>query len=131
MTFTHVHLLLSRAFQTSNELWEKQDWYWKLYASLVNLKLLCKVEIIIKEVHRPHYDSCDLDTVYRTDKRRGDHILYSSSTSVATVKCSPGRHDNYFIHDVMTITPWSRGSQKDATSFIMYLSQSIWQNLSQ
>ena len=75
MTFTHVHLLLSRAFQTSNELWEKQDWYWKLYASLVNLKLLCKVEIIIKEVHRPHYD-CLVTWVQFTGQIKDEETIF-------------------------------------------------------
>ena len=47
----------------------------KLYASLVNLKLLCKVEIIIKEVHRPHYD-CLVTWIQFTGQIKDEETIF-------------------------------------------------------
>ena len=48
MTFTHVHFYSQELFRPATNYEKNRIGIEKFYASLVNLKLLCKVELIIK-----------------------------------------------------------------------------------
>ena len=75
MTFTHVHFYSQELFRPATNYEKNRIGIEKFYASLVNLKLLCKVELIIKNFI-DYIMTCLVTWIQFTDQIKDEETIF-------------------------------------------------------